>query len=601
MAHARSRPITLEDSGLLAIGFLALAGAVLAAHTSPATGYELSLYSGTPLAFWLLFGCAVSIALAVGFRAATVWSRRIALVLTGVSVAVFVGLPILRGYRFYGAGDALTHLGWIRGINWGTFEPLELRYPAIHTVSNLISVTLGIDLAQASLLLIVLLSCLFAIFVALATSVLFESRFSAVAGAFGAFLLLPITNLSTFIVLHAMTQAILFSSVSVYLLLKYVRNDPSSEALSGVGWLLAITSVAMVVYHPQLAAHFLVMFFGIVAVQYLYRRYRPDHPIAEHRSVFGQSVVLLAAFLVWIANHGFFGDVVGYAVSSAASYFFGGGDAASAVDSQGSSLSEIGVTILEMVVKLFGPSLVFGLLASLLVLAALLNDDLTRRTDGVLPYFVVSMIGLAGVFGLYFFGSYSAMYFRVFGLMMLLTTIAGAAAIAYGMQSVSGNYSMTAVYSVVVVGFGAVLLLSLLVVYPSPFIYQASPHVTDASLEGHETMFEHNDEELPFVGIRSGPHRYEDVTHAKYDRTLMYPAVSGEEIEEGISRQYESDRYLTVTQSDREREVVSYKELRYTEGQLESISSQPGVNRVQSNGEFELYYVHGTANGSSDD
>ena len=592
--------MALADRGLLAIGFLALTGAVLAAHSSPATGYELSLYSSTPLVFWLLFGSAVLIALTVGFRSATVWSRRIALVLAGVANAVFVGLPILRGYRFYGAGDALTHLGWIRGINWGTFSPLELRYPAIHTVSNLISVTLGIDLAQSGLLLIVLLSCLFVLFVALATSVLFESRFSAVAGAFGAFLLLPVTNLSTFIVLHAMTQAILFSSVSVYLLLKYVRNDPSSEGSSGIGWLLAITSVAMVVYHPQLAAHFLVMFLGIFGIQYLYRRYRPNHPIAEHRSVFGQSLVLLSVFLVWISNHGFFGDVVGYAISSAATYFFGGGDAASTVDSQSSSLSEIGATLLEMVVKLMGPSLLFGLLASLFVLAAFLSDDLTRRTDGVLPYFVASMIGLAGLFALYFFGSYSAMYFRVFGLMMLLTTIAGAAAIAYGLQSVSGTYSLTAVYSVVVVGFAVVLLLSLLVVFPSPFIYQASPHITDASLEGHETMFEHNDEEVPFVGIRAGPHRYEDVTHAKYDRTLPYAGISGEEIEEGIPQQYEQDRYLTVTQSDREREVVSYKELRYTEDQLESIPAQPGVNRVQSNGGFELYYVHGTADGSSD-
>jgi len=568
---------------------------------SPTTGYELSLYTHTPPAFWLLFGCAVSIALTVGFRSTTVWSRRIALVLTGGAVAVFVGLPILRGYRFYGAGDALTHLGWIRGFQWGAYSPFELRYPAIHLVSNLLSATLGIDLAQASMLMIVLVSCLFFLFVALATSLVFESRSSSVAGAFGAFLLLPITNLSTFVVLHAMTQAILFSSVIVYLLLKYVRSGRSFGASSSVGGLLAISLVAMVIYHPQLAAHFLAMFLGILALQYLYRRYRSDHPIADHRSIRGPTFVLFVAFLVWISNHGFFDDVVRYALLSAASYFISGGTAAESVDSQSASLNEIGVTLSEMVLKLMGPSLLFGLLATAFVLLAIRSDDLSRRTDGLLPYFAVSMIALAGIFALYFFGSYSEMYFRVFGLMMLLTTIAGAAAIAYGMTTLSRSLSSTAVYSVVVVGAAIVLVASLLVVFPSPYIYQSSPHVTDASLEGHQTMFEHSDDEVSFVGIRSGPHRYEDVTYAKLDRTLASPSISGEEIEEGIPQQYEDDRYLTVTQADREREVISYKELRYSEAHFDSIQSQPAVNRVQSNGEFKLYYVHGTADGDSSD
>ncbi|WP_408957967.1 hypothetical protein [Natrinema sp. 74] len=594
MSHARSRS-TLAESSLLAIGFLALAGAVLAAHSAPATGYEVSLYSSTPLSFWALFGCALFVSLLVALRATTDWYRRLALGLGGGSMAAFVGLPVLRGYRFYGAGDALTHLGWMHSIQSGAFSPIELRYPALHLVTTFLSVTVGIDLAQAALLVIVALSCLFFAFVALSTSLVFQSRFSTVAGAFSAFLFLPITTIHTFIVPHAMSQAILFSSISIFILLKYLRSPASLRSPSGMGVLFALTSIALVVYHPQLAAHVLVMFLGIIALQLLYRRFRGDHPIATHRPIVGQTALLVAIFLVWISKHGFFGDVFKYALSSAASYFVGGGAAAEAVSSQGSSLSEIGVSLFELVLKLLGPSLLFLVFAGVLVLWSVRNRDLAERTDGLLPYFVVSLLGLSGLFAVYFFGSYSAMYFRVFGLMMVLVTIMGAVAIAYGTTALARNYRSSAVYSASIVGFGVVLLVSLLVVFPSPYIYQASPHVTDMSMEGHQTTFENKDDNVTFAVIRGGPSRYEDAMYGNLDRTRKYEAIYGEAIADGIASQYADDRYLVVTHADRKREVTAYQGLRYSQSQLESIPSQRGVSRVHSNGEFNLYYVRGAA------
>lgn len=596
MSRARSRS-TLAESGLLAFGFLALTGAILAAHSAPATGYELSLYTSTPLAFWVLFGCALFVSFFVSLTATTDWYRRLALGLGGGATASFVGLPVLRGYRFYGAGDALTHLGWMRSIQSGAFSPTALRYPALHTVTTFLSVTFGIDLTQAAMLVIVALSCLFFAFVALSTSFVFDNGLSTTAGAFSAFLLLPITTIHTFIVPHAMSQAILFSSVTIFLLLKYLRSPASIGSSSGVGVLLAVTSVALVVYHPQLAAHVLVMLLGITVLQFLYRRYRPDHPISTHRSTVGQTVLLGVAFLAWISNHGFFSGVVEYAISSAASYFVGGGDAAASVDSQSSSLSELGASLLELVVKLLGPSLVFLLLAGLLVLWTVRERDLVRRTDGLLPYFVVSLIGLSGVFVLYFVGSYSGMYFRVFGLMMLVGTIMGAVAIAYSVSALSRSHWSPAVYSVTGVAFGVLLLLSLLVVFPSPYIYQSSPHVTDMSMEGHQTAFENKDENVTFAAIRGGTSRYEDAMYGRLDRAEDYETVWGDEIANGTAQQFAEDRYLIVTRADREREVVAYRELRYSQSQLNSLSSQVGVNRVQSNGEFELFYVHGMADG----
>jgi len=596
MPQARSRS-TLGESGLLAIGFLALSGAVFAAHSTPATGYELSLYTSTPLAFWVLSGCALFVSLLVSFGATTDWYRQLGLGLGGGSLVAFVGLPILRGYRFYGAGDALTHLGWMRSIQAGVFPPTELKYPALHTVTSLLATTLGIELTQAATLVIVLLSCLFFIFVALSTSAVFEHRYSTTVGAFSAFLLLPITNLSTFIVPHAMSQAILFSSLFLYLVLRYVGRSRSHQSPSAIGSLFVITSVALLFYHPQLAAHLLVVCVGICLLQFLSRRYWETHPIAEHRPIYGQTIVLMGAFLAWTSVHDFFRGAVEYAVSSAITYFVDDTTAGASTRSQSASLNELGASVLELFMKLFGSSLVFVGLAGVLVLWMIWESDgrVTRKTHGILPYFIVGLLGLTGLFALYFLGSYSMMYFRVFGLMMLFVTVLGGVAITYGISLLSEHVSSEALHSAVAVGLGALLLLSALAVFPSPYLYSASPHVTEMSMEGHETAFENQDPDVTFVGIRSGPNRHADATSGDLERMRQYSGITGEEIDEGVSQQYSNDRYLTVTEADWQREVHAYQELRYSRSQLASVSSQNGVNRIQSNGEFTLYYVRGAA------
>ena len=597
MSHARSRS-TIGESSLLSIGFLALTGAVLAAHSAPATGYELSLYTSTPLSFWALFGCAMSISLLVSLEATTDWYRRLALGLGGGASMAFIGLPVLRGYRFYGAGDALTHLGWVRGIRAGNLQPTELFYPGLHTLSTFIGVTFDIDLTQATLLAIVLFSALFVLFVSLSTALVFESRYSTIVGAFSALLFLPITNMSMFIVAHPMSQAVLFSAVVIYLLLRYLRSQISLFSSSAIGAILTLTSVGLTIYHPQLAAHMVVVFLGIAMLQYLARWRWTDHPIASHRPIYGQTVILAAAFLLWISNHGFFADVITFAFSNVIQYFVGSGPAAAggSVGSQSGSLQEIGASVGELFLKMFGMNTLYIVLTGLLFLYLLFKSDaeLVTKTNGLVSYFVVSLVGLTGLFGLYFFGNVSEMYFRVFGLMMAFITITGAVAISYGMTHVSKNRPTPIFHSFSVTVFLVLLFVSLLTVFPSPYMYNASPHVTEMSMSGHETAFENRAENVSFIGIRAGPNRYLDATRAQRTATDGHDgSITGSEIEDDISDQYNTSRYLTVTRNDYEREVSAYQELRYSRDQLASISSQQGVNRVQSNGEFNLYFIRG--------
>lgn len=589
-------PLPTASAGertLLAVGFLALTGATAGAHVSPATGYERSIYAATPVVVWALLAAALGLSLVVALGTRSQLTRRFAICLGGGATLAFVAMPVLRGYWFLSGGDGHTHLGWARGIASGAFHPADLRYPGLHTSTVFVGRTLGIDLAHAMLLVIVALCACFFIFVTLTTTLCFESRYSVVFGAFSAFLLLPITTLSTFLSPHAMSQAILFSTVIVFVCFAYVRRGAIGSAGRSYWALAAVLLVALVLYHPQHAAHVLVVLVAISGLQWLARRYDRPATVATHAPLFGLTVVLIGAFLAWSANHELIQSVVRFHLVSTIEFLLGMNDAAGdSVGSQANSLSAVGGSLAVVILKLLGPNLVFGLLGGLLILGTIPGVVGRRwpQTRASIAYLTVALAGLSVIFFLYFFGSSGMMYFRVFGFMMVLFTVLGALALAIGLESLPVGLVRDVARLTVGVAFATLLVASLVGVFASPYIYSPSAHVTEQSMSAHANAFEAADEDVGFVGIRSGPNRYADAYYAPLDRTSGYRGVSGEEIESGFA-ELDADQYLVVRNSDYEREVEVYRELRYTAAQFESIPAEPGVDRIQSSGEVTIYYL----------
>jgi len=585
---------------VLAIAFLAVSGSTLIAHDNPAIGYELSIYTTTPGLVWAGLLIALSVSLAVVFVPFSETnrdrsSRSLAVMLGGLAFAVFVGMPIIRGYRFYGHYDALTHLGWARGIREGTFLPFDLFYPGIHTVTVFISSTIGISLSRSMLFVVFLAVLLFCLFVPLCVLTIIPDDRAAAIAAFSAFLLLPITTISMYLSAHAMSQAVLFSPVLLFLFTKYLGTDRSGSILSAVGVALALSSVAVVLYHPQLAAHLTVALLAICAVQYFARRTVSGSRAIEQTPIYGQTLFLIAVFLVWSSNHGFFAGTMEYFLGSAVEFLFReGGAVGDTVGSQGASLAAIGGSLTEIFLKLFLSQLVFSLLAGGLVLSAVLSRKLQwfKRMPLETSYFAVALFALGPVFFAYVFAAGSKMYFRVFGLMMVFVSVLGSIAI-YRIVMRSWLSRSRFGHSLLAVGFALLLVISLIAVFPSPYTYNASPHVSEQHFNGYQSAFDSQNEEIMFVGLRGGPNRIHDAIHGNEERMRLYQDLSDEAIENGVQSQYDDDRYLALTQADYKREVDAYRGLRYTETELDSVGSERGVHRVQSNGEFELYYIPG--------
>ncbi|SNZ16984.1 hypothetical protein SAMN06269185_2838 [Natronoarchaeum philippinense] len=591
----------------LLIGFVALTLAVIAAHGAPTEGYELSIYRATPLPFWIGVGTATLLGLSVA-----VWgpgTKRLghaATLLTGASVLSVVGLPIIRGYYFYGKGDSLSHLGWARMFETGGLHPIGMRYPGIHTISAMLSKAAAIELRFAVLVTVFVFFVVFLVFVPLCVGAITDVNPAPVVGIVSGLLLLAINNLGTHAVAYPTTQAIMFAPVVLYLLAGYVTDRGEHRRLWGdataVGACLALSTTAIVILHPQQAVNLLGAFVLISMLQYLYRRFDREHAVAEHRQLYAQTGVFALVFLLWSARY----DRVYVAVTDIATGLVSTTTPGGAVTSRAASLTMLGGSLEEMFVKLFGVSLLYVVLAAVLVVAVLAGSVARIDEDGTayVQYLVLTGVPAAGFFVVFLLANAKTQYFRYHGFLMALVTIIGAAALAIGLDRLRA-YRSRRLLSIVVAGvLVAFLALQMIALYSSPYIYQPNPQVTEAEVDGYSAALEHRNESTAFAGIRSGPRRFVDLYYGTTTQAAEQFPWRRNVVPQGnfrngtLERAFDGETYVPVTEADIERELVLYDGFRYNEAGFDRLDEEREIDRVQANDQFRLYYVDPDAGGT---
>ena len=584
---------------LLAIGFLGVAGAVAVASGAPPTGYEPSIYEGTPTLFWLGIGVAFAVALPT---ALVCRGRRQGLgIALGSSAAVaVVALPAIRGYRFSGMGDALTHLGWTRDFLGAEMFPHELFYPGLHSFAAILSRVGGIGPERALLFGVVFLFVPFVLFVPLAVRALGGGPSAVGLGAIVSWFVLPINNVATHTGVHTNSNALFYVPVVLFAILAYLRRRDDRERLFGLspfGLLVVASGIGLLLVHPQQMINVVVVLASISLVQLLARWRLEDGPFLEHPTAYAHTAVLGGVFLVWSVANERFRQAASGLVYGILTYDVG---ASGEVEQRETSLAEIGGSLPELFGKLFLVSALVGLAVGLFVLLTWLGvTDVDRERKALVTYFGVALVPLSAIFLVYFVGT-PTMAFRQVGFIYVLVTILAGLALAHGRGWLAGGISTPGADTVVSLVLAGCLVLALATVFASPFIYTPSQHVTDQKVSGYESSFEHGGDRL-YAGFGFGVARYADGIHGvespdreRYEQ-LSDGVVDPEAFENGnYSGAYEGfDYYFVSTSYDESREFDVYGELHHTERALSGIDAEPNADRVVSNEEFRMYAVDG--------
>ena len=582
---------------LLAVGFLAFAGAVAIAYNQPATGYELSIYRSTPTGFWIGSITAAVIALTVAFAPpAPRRLRAVGLVLLPAAVMSVFALPIVRGYFFYGAGDSMTHLGWARELYAGTGSPFGFIYPAVHMTAAFLTDLSGFDLTYTlQFVPLVVFPFLTVIFMTLSVRYITDSKWAIPVGLATGLLLLPINHLSIHLMAHPSSQAVLFLPVALYLIFRYVTNPSDGFAFSTpTGIALGAVCVTMVFIHPQETLSLLLLMGTIAAVQFSYRRFRPTARIAQQRPLYAHTILTFLVFVSWLPQHDRPVSRIRFVITQFQQVGVTAG--AETTDTQVSSLTALGGSVEELFVKLLLVTLVFCLFAAALMGSNLLGrlGNRTPSRTALITYLTAGLVPLGFAFLAVFAADQGDHYFRFMGFMMVPVALLGGVAIAKLASRLELSVSRTTVASGLVVFFTVMVAMQGLAMHPSPYYYQSNNQVTQSSVAGYSVAFDHRAEDTTFVAPRDGPRRYVDIYYGRPTATQVdFPetGVREEVFNTNISTHYDSNRYVGIRESNYATEIELYDELRYTDEGFQSLDNRGNIYRVQDNGGFTLYMI----------
>ena len=618
--HRRLSKITLAG------GSVALAIAALAAHLTPATGYELSIYRATPGAFWIGLFVAWAVAVALAFGSDRRSIRVTALWLGGLAIVAFAALPLLRGYHFFGPEDALTHLGTTKSLVRGTVDLTTIIYPAMHTLAALLGTLTTRPFTWSLLVTVPIFVAVFVLFVPLCVRLIVARSTVDPIAVFSALLLLPIAVIYLPVLQPIPTsEAILFVPAVTFVLLAYTRR----HRRLAFGTLLVIALAFLVVLHPQHGLAFGALL-GVVLVtqflaQTLTRTVTGPKAIA---SLFVQFVVLagvgLTGVWLWLSTQSLFGR----GVSQLGPALFGVDTAgqlqtflsthsldaiiAELLDNpsrpiipRSNTLETLGVSVRTIYRRTFAVEAVYGVFAVLALFVPVLSKLANRRSIrySVVLSLACGLVPVSILTTLYVLAGNPLQYFRYLGFILVFVTILGAVFLWEARATLETWLPSVPVRSVLAVGFVVLLVVSSFTMFRSPYVAQETDHVPEGQMDGYEFAFAHGASDIGFAGVGSPIFRYRDGIAGSNASSVpkaslkdprgsgRYSRVPYHFADQELRTQSDDPFYLPVTAVDRQSSTQLYGGVEFSQADFAYLDSTPGIANTYANGQFDLYRI----------
>jgi len=243
----------------LSIYFMLMAVAFFQLRNSPSRGYEISIYTHTPPLVWvvLIGGIAGGVTI-ITYQAVTCkkdkwWLMGVFLLL--LSTFVITSLPAFRNYLTYGYADTMAHYAMTTDvINTGRADPYYDMYPITHILVANIATISNIPVFIVMGYLPALLSVLYMLSIYVLATVVWRERERVLLTAAASATLLG-TLSQTQIAPRAI--GVFFFPLIIYLYFKHLKSHGRGYLL-----MLILLSISYALVHP----HYVLMLIGFLIV-----------------------------------------------------------------------------------------------------------------------------------------------------------------------------------------------------------------------------------------------------------------------------------------------------------------------------------------------
>lgn len=576
-------------------GLACVLGALgLVLTTPPASGYERSIYGAYPRVFWVLVVAALFLGQLVVLRAALdrypeTASWRVGVLLIAVVQAILVFVPYLRGYPLYGAADVLTHVGYVRTLEASGGTMFLNVYQNIHQLVLALSYATGVESIHVINAVAGVVS-LFVLVAALALlSALFDRRRALMTIPFVIVLLGGQSHLNP----SPFSQSILLVPFVLYLFVRAQQTE--AFAFRAV---LAVAVVGLVTYHP-LTGLFMILVFGVHAAVVFATRLAGDEYSVGVSPVSSRLVMQLSlvTFVAWYYNYVGMFIRFRFVIDS----LTGASGGASELDQYSATVTQYTPSLVDLaaigaakygqsaVYLAIGTALVVGLAWLLVRRRRVGSPYLLTFGTGFCVFLVLTLVfltvNLIGGFG------------RPLVFAQLFAAISAGSVFSLAYVDVGWRRATTAV---AVVALAALVVFSVVGLYPSGVTGRSNLQVTERNLDGASWYLDNAEEETPLRQMGISLFRFEDAINGTRSRAL--PADSGSPPDHfnytnhpTVGAGAGETQYLVVTERARVFYPTTYPDYRafwgFEPADWARLERDPTVSHVYGNGEFDVYVV----------
>lgn len=583
--------------------FLALITATVIAWNNPAAGYELDIYTSTPLISWILimssFIGGISIILfqifTKGYRNGRVWL--IGLFILIISRLVLLFLPYIRGYVSWG-GDNIAYLGMIKDIlNNGNFTNANF-YPITHVFLSSIITTTGISESIVANLSTAFITIVFI----LSTYLL--------AGKYGKRIQLLAVVIAGSVMLTNIYNVILSPNGWTFFFLPLLFYFYFSQDRMQYRILFYILLIMYPFFHPLSSLMVVLALAVFELIRFYFSKNKQFSVTAPVSLPIGICVVVeFVIFVSWVFAHRTFDANIQNLWNQIIA-----GQSSGKLTELGSSLDKINVHGLDFVLlllKMFGAEIILLVLSIIGILWIFKKIRQHKREIRAQYLFMLSSILI--IWGLFYaayllgFPGFSSLGAgqvdrRFLGYVDIFIPIFASLGMFLLLKTNKFKIFIQMGLAVLIVCASIISIVSL---YFSPYIKQPNLQITSMDMAGTQWFIDRKSSQYSSVYIATNPtdlvrgiigleatiKRDDYISNAKLVDHFGYADFNK------IGLEYIQNQYLVISTHDKVVYSTVWKEVgRYNDDDFVHLGEDASVNSLYSNGEMKIYYIRSLAN-----
>ena len=491
---------TSVEKILFTIAFICILLISLVIFFTPhATEYELSIYYAYPFYFWGLAVTAISCGIGILIRQAFTVNKSLwwlgGLLIVIITNSIVLGLPFFRGYTFFPAGDAMSHIGIMKDIVLTGHFGSNNFYPILHILGVCLLNISGLADNVVVNILVILWNIVFLFGIYLLSSVLANRKGQA----------LLITTFACPLIFSNLHTLIHPSMISIYLLplLLYfyyrdllLNNHKIANKIS-----LILLAILITFTHPVTSLFAIIMILTLNTSLMAYRRlFKVSGNIANNifnnRSNFNILLIMIVVYgawyltFVWIQND----------IKSVYDFFTASGSNESLLTHQTARLSIFGISKGQTIILIFykyGVILLYSFV-SIMVLINLTITTMRHRTLSNISFGLSVLFIVATGFSLFsligFTGEYEPIRIARFFLLVAPMLMGQVIYLVITNNHKFVNFSEMGLKSKLYLGIISIVImiagcLSIFNVYSSPWTMTGNWQVSNMDIEGTKWFF----------------------------------------------------------------------------------------------------------------